>query len=57
MFFGLTNSPAIFQTMMNSIFADDIAEKWLTWLFIPNTDQMKPKNNTYNAIAPTSNVY
>jgi L-rhamnose mutarotase len=30
MFFGLTNSPATFQTMMNSIFADDIAEKWLT---------------------------
>jgi Reverse transcriptase (RNA-dependent DNA polymerase) len=30
MFFGLTNSPATFQTMMNSIFADDITEKWLT---------------------------
>jgi hypothetical protein len=30
MFFGLTNSPATFQTMMNTIFADDIAEKWLT---------------------------
>jgi Reverse transcriptase (RNA-dependent DNA polymerase) len=30
MFFGLTNSPATFQTMINSIFADDIAEKWLT---------------------------
>jgi RNase H-like domain found in reverse transcriptase/Reverse transcriptase (RNA-dependent DNA polymerase) len=30
MFFRLTNSPATFQTMMNSIFADDIAEKWLT---------------------------
>jgi hypothetical protein len=30
MFFGLTNSPATFQTLMNSIFADDIAEKWLT---------------------------
>jgi hypothetical protein len=30
MFFGLTNSPATFQTMMNSIFADKIAEKWLT---------------------------
>jgi Reverse transcriptase (RNA-dependent DNA polymerase) len=29
MFFSLTNSPATFQTMMNSIFADDIAEKWL----------------------------
>jgi hypothetical protein len=30
MFFRLTNSPATFQTMMNSIFADNIAEKWLT---------------------------
>jgi Reverse transcriptase (RNA-dependent DNA polymerase) len=30
MFFSLTNSPTTFQTMMNSIFMDDIAEKWLT---------------------------
>jgi hypothetical protein len=30
MFFGLTNSLATFQMMMNSIFSDDIAEKWLT---------------------------
>jgi RNase H-like domain found in reverse transcriptase/Reverse transcriptase (RNA-dependent DNA polymerase) len=30
MFFGLTNSPATFQTMMNSIFANDIPKKWLT---------------------------
>src|SRR5580693_9893217 len=30
MFFGLTNSPATFQMMMNSIFANKIAEKWLT---------------------------
>jgi RNase H-like domain found in reverse transcriptase/Reverse transcriptase (RNA-dependent DNA polymerase) len=29
MFFRLTNSPATFQTIMNSIFADDIAEKRL----------------------------
>jgi Reverse transcriptase (RNA-dependent DNA polymerase) len=28
-FFGPTNSPATFQIMMNTIFADDIAEKWL----------------------------
>jgi hypothetical protein len=26
MFFGLTNSPAIFQSLMNSIFADLIAQ-------------------------------
>jgi Reverse transcriptase (RNA-dependent DNA polymerase) len=30
MFFGLTNSPATFQTMMNSIFTSNITEKWLT---------------------------
>jgi hypothetical protein len=30
MFFGLTNSLATFQTMMNSIFANEIAKKWLT---------------------------
>jgi hypothetical protein len=30
MFFGLTNLPATFQMMMNSIFTDDIVEKWLT---------------------------
>jgi Reverse transcriptase (RNA-dependent DNA polymerase) len=30
MFFGLTNSPATFQTMMNSIFSEEIAKQWLT---------------------------
>ena len=30
MFFGLTNSPATFQTMMNAIFADELRENWLT---------------------------
>jgi len=30
MFFGLTNSPATFQTIMNSVFAPEIAEQWLT---------------------------
>jgi hypothetical protein len=30
MFFGLTNSPATFQTMMNTIFAVEVAEGWLT---------------------------
>ena len=29
MFFGLTNSPATFQTMMNTIFADEMAQGWL----------------------------
>jgi len=30
MFFGLTNSSATFQMMMNSVFAPEIAEQWLT---------------------------
>ena len=29
MFFGLTNSPAPFQTMMNDIFWEEIAEGWV----------------------------
>jgi Reverse transcriptase (RNA-dependent DNA polymerase) len=30
MFFGLTNSPATFQTMMNAIFKEELCEDWLT---------------------------
>jgi hypothetical protein len=30
MFFGLTNSPATFQTMMNAIFVEELLEGWLT---------------------------
>ena len=30
MFFGLTNSLATFQTMMNTIFVDEMAQGWLT---------------------------
>jgi hypothetical protein len=30
MFFGLTNSPATFQTMMNAIFVQELREGWLT---------------------------
>ena len=30
MFFGLTNSPATFQTMMNAIFQEELWEGWLT---------------------------
>jgi L-rhamnose mutarotase len=30
MFFGLTNSPVTFQTMMNLIFSEEIAKQWLT---------------------------
>ena len=29
MFFGLTNSPAMFQTMMDDIFQSEVAEGWL----------------------------
>jgi hypothetical protein len=29
MFFSLTNSPATFQTMMDDIFRDEIAQGWL----------------------------
>ena len=30
MFFGLTNSPATFQMMMNEIFLEELREGWLT---------------------------
>jgi hypothetical protein len=30
MFFGLTNSPATFQTMMNTIFCKEIRQGWLS---------------------------
>ena len=30
MFFGLTNSPAMFQMMMNAIFAEELRQEWLT---------------------------
>ena len=30
MFFGLTNSPATFQMMMNTIFTDKMVQGWLT---------------------------
>ena len=30
MFFGLTNSPATFQTMINTIFTEELRENWLT---------------------------
>jgi hypothetical protein len=29
MFFGLTNSPATFQAMMNKIFRMEVAQEWL----------------------------
>ena len=49
MFFGLTNSPAMFQTMINAIFAPEIAEGWLIVymddiLLPPKTTQSSMKN-------------
>ena len=35
MFFGLTNSPATFQSMMNDIFREEIGEGWLV-VYIDN---------------------
>jgi hypothetical protein len=46
MFFGLTNSPATFQTMMNSIFTQEMAESWLTisWTTWQYTHKREKKN-------------
>jgi hypothetical protein len=45
MFFGLMNSPATFQTMMNAIFTPEIAEGWLIVymddILIATKDDMK----------------
>jgi hypothetical protein len=43
MFFGLTNSPATFQTMMNSIFSEEIVEQWLTVYMDDMAIHTKPK--------------
>ena len=43
MFFGLTNSPATFQTMMNAMFAEEIVEGWLI-VYIDNV-LMATKDN------------
>jgi hypothetical protein len=44
MFFGLTNSPATFQTMMNTIFAVEVAEGWLTIYMDDMAIHTKPRN-------------
>jgi Reverse transcriptase (RNA-dependent DNA polymerase) len=43
MFFRLTNSPATFQTMMNSIVSEEIAEQWLTVYMDDMAIHMKKK--------------
>ena len=49
MFFGLTNSPATFQTMMNAIFTQELREGWIT-IYMDNilihTDQNKERHRT-----------
>jgi hypothetical protein len=44
MFFGLTNSPATFQTMMNTIFVVEVAEGWLTIYMDDMAIHTKPRN-------------
>ena len=49
MFFGLTNSLATFQTMMNAIFAQELREGWITIYMddiLIHTDQNKEKHRT-----------
>ena len=49
MFFGLTNSPATFQTMMNAIFAQELREGWITIYMddiLIHTDQNKERHRT-----------
>ena len=43
MFFGLTNSPATFQTMTNAIFAEELRQVWLT-IYMDNILVHTPKD-------------
>ena len=43
MFFGLTNSPATFQMMMNTIFHKEMAQGWLTIYMDDMAIHMGPK--------------
>ena len=60
MFFGLTNSPAMFQTMMNDIFREEIAERWVViymddiLVFSENAEEHKKHiNQTLGKIGKT----
>ena len=44
MFFGLTNSPATFQAMMNEIFRMEVAQGWLSVYMDDIAIHMKPFN-------------
>jgi hypothetical protein len=43
MFFGLTNSPATFQMMMNTIFRTEVAQGWLSVYMDDLAIHTKPK--------------
>jgi hypothetical protein len=64
MFFGLTNSPATFQTMMNAIFIDELREGWLTiymdnMLIHTNDDLLKHRQYVHRILNKlhTHNLY
>jgi hypothetical protein len=42
-FFGLTNSPATFQMMMNTIFRKEVAQSWMSVYMDDITIHTKPK--------------
>jgi hypothetical protein len=44
MFFGLTNSPATFQMMMNTIFCVEVAQGWLSVYMDDLTIHTKPRD-------------
>jgi hypothetical protein len=44
MFFGLTNSPATFQMMMNTIFRVEVAQGWLSVYMDDLTIHTKPRD-------------
>jgi hypothetical protein len=43
MFFSLTNSPATFQMMMNTIFCVEVAQGWLSVYMDDLAIHMKPR--------------
>ena len=45
MFFGLTNSPATFQMMMNTIFRTEVAQGWLSVYMDDITIHTKREDN------------
>jgi hypothetical protein len=49
MFFGLTNSPATFQMMMNTIFHREVAQGWLLIYMDDIAIYTKPHSNESNA--------